>query len=60
MRPICVKGKRISNFLIKSEKVTYPMLDTKYLATLPMYKEYYILMQRQKNNHYKLLKFLSV
>lgn len=58
MRPICVKGKRISNFLIKTEKVTYPMEDTKYLQTLPLGKESYILMLRLKNNQYKLLKFL--
>lgn len=60
MKPICIKGRKISNFLIQSEKITYPMLDTKYLETLPMYKESYIELQKQSNNHYKLLKFLFI
>jgi hypothetical protein len=60
MRPICVKGKRISNFLVKTDKITYPMLDTKYLASIPLGQEFYMLIQRQKNNHYKLLKCLTV
>ena len=60
MRPICVKGRRISDFLIQTEKVTYPMEDTKYLATLPLDKESYLLIQRKPNNHYKLLKYLFV
>ena len=36
------------------------MLNTKYLETLPMYKESYIELQKQPNNHYKLLKFLFI
>lgn len=36
------------------------MEDTKYLETLPLYKDSYILMVQTKNNHYKLLKFLFV
>lgn len=60
MKPICIKGRKISNFLIQSEKTTYPMLNTKYLETLPMYKESYIELQKQPNNHYKLLKFLFI
>lgn len=58
MKPFCIKGRRISNFLIETEYTTYPMEDTKYLKTLPMWKDSYILIQRQKNNQYKLLKFL--
>ena len=34
------------------------MLDTKYLDTLPFYKDSYIMMQRLPNNHYRLLQFL--
>lgn len=60
MKPFCIKGKRISNFLIQTEKVTYPMLDTEYLKMLPLYKESYIQIQRTQNNHYKLIKFLFV
>jgi hypothetical protein len=60
MRPFCVLGKKISTFLIKTEKAVYPMEDTKYLETLPLYKDSYILMVQTKNNHYKLLKFLFV
>lgn len=60
MRPFCVRGKRISNFLIQTEKATYPMEDTKYLKTLPLWKDSYILMIRLKNNQYKLLKFLFI
>lgn len=58
MKPFCVKGRRISDFLIETEYTTYPMEDTKYLKTLPMWKDSYILIQRQKNNQYRLLKFL--
>lgn len=36
------------------------MEDTKYLETLPIGKESYILMLRLKNNQYKLIKFLFV
>lgn len=60
MKLICVKGRRISNFLIQTDRVTYPMLDTEYLKTLPLYKESYIQMQKTKNNHYKLIKFLFI
>jgi hypothetical protein len=58
MKPICVKGRRVSTFLIQANHITYPMVDTKYLQTLPMWKESYILLQKQKNNQYKLIKFL--
>lgn len=57
---ICVKGKKISNFLFQSEKATYPMEDTKYLETLPLYKECFVQIERLKNNQYKLLKFIFV
>lgn len=60
MRPICVRGKKISKFLIQTEKATYPMEDTKYLETLPLWKESYILMMKLQNNQYKLLKFLFI
>lgn len=60
MKLICVKGKKISKFLIQTEKVTYPMEDTKYLETLPLWQESYILMKKLKNNQYKLLKFLFI
>lgn len=60
MKPICVKGKRISKYLIQTEKVTYPMEDTKYLAMLPMYRECYLVIQKLSNNQYKLLKYLFV
>lgn len=55
---ICIKGKRISEFLIQTETVTYPMLDTKYLASLPLYKESYCLIKLDKNYHYRLLKYI--
>lgn len=58
MKPICVKGRRISNFLIQTEKITYPMEDTKYLELLPLYKESYIKLQPCPNGQYKLLKFI--
>lgn len=58
MKPFCIKGRRVSDFLIETEYTTYPMEDTKYLKTFPMWKDSYILIQRQKNNQYKLLKFL--
>ena len=57
---ICVKGRKISNFLIETEKVTYPMEDTKYLETLPLWKECYFLLKSLKNNQYKLLKFIFI
>ena len=60
MKLICVKGRRISNFLIQTEKITYPMLDTEYLKMLPLYKESYIQMQKTQNNHYKLIKFIFI
>lgn len=60
MKPFCIKGRKISNFLIQTEKVTYPMLDTEYLKILPLYKESYIQIQRTQNNQYKLIKFLFV
>lgn len=58
MKPICVKGKRISKYLIQTDKVTYPMEDTKYLEMLPMHKECYLVIQKLPNNQYKLLKYL--
>ena len=58
MKQICVKGMKISNFLFKTEKVTYPMEDTKYLAILPMYKECFATLQKLPNGQYKLIKFL--
>ena len=58
MRPFCVKGRKVSAFLIQTDKVTYPMEDTKYLETLPLYKESYILLQELPNKTFKLLKFL--
>lgn len=36
------------------------MEDTKYLETLPLWRDSYILMIRVKNNQYKLLKFLFI
>ena len=59
MKPICVKGRRVSTFLIQADHITYPMVDTKYLQTLPMWKESYILLQKC-GNQYKLLKFLFI
>lgn len=56
---ICIKGKKISKFLIKSEKVTLPLIDTKYLESMPMWKECYILLKRE-NNYYRLIKFIFV
>lgn len=60
MRPFCVKGRKVSNFLIQTDKVTYPMEDTKYLETLPLHQESYLLIKKLNNNHYKLLKFLFI
>lgn len=60
MKRICIKGRKISNFLIQTDKVTYPMEDTKYLAMLPLYKESYILLQELANGNYKLLKYLFI
>lgn len=60
MRPICIKGYKISKFLIKTDKVIYPMLDTKYLESLPLYKESYIQIIPVENNHYKLIKFIFI
>lgn len=60
MRLICVKGRRISNFLIQTNKRAYPMEDTVYLKTLPLHKESYITMQKNKQGTYKLLKYLFV
>ena len=59
MKPICVKGRRVSTFLIQANHITYPMVDTKYLQTLPMWKESYILLQKC-DKQYKLLKFLFI
>lgn len=60
MTPICIKGRKISSFLIQTDKVTYPMEDTKYLETLPLYKESYISIKPLPNGNYKLLKFLFI
>lgn len=56
---ICIKGKKISKFLIKSEKVTLPLIDTKYLESMPMWKECYILLKRE-NINYRLIKFIFI
>lgn len=60
MTPICIKGRKISSFLIQTEKVTYPMEDTKYLESVPLYKEGYASMKKLPNGNYKLLRFLYV
>lgn len=60
MTPICIKGRKISSFLIQTDNVTYPMEDTKYLETLPLYKESYISIIKLPNGNYKLLKFLFI
>lgn len=59
-RPFCIKGKKVSDFLIQSDKVTYPMENTEYLKTFPKWTESYIQMQKLQNGQYKLLKFLFV
>lgn len=59
-RPFCIKGKKISNFLIQSEFRAYPMEDTKYLAILPLWKESYIEIQKTSKGLYKLLKFVFI
>ena len=59
-KPICIKGRKISNYLIQTDKISYPMKDTKYLETLPLWKESYCLIKKLPNNHYKLLKFLFI
>jgi hypothetical protein len=59
-RLICIRGKKVSNFLIQSENVAYPMEDTKYLETLPLWKDSYILLIQTKFRMYKLLKFLFI
>jgi hypothetical protein len=59
-RLICIRGKKVSNFLIQSENVAYPMEDTKYLETLPLWKDSYILLKRTRYRMYKLLKFLFI
>ena len=53
------KGKKISKFLIKSEKVTLPLIDTKYLESMPMWKECYILLKKE-GIYYRLIKFIFV
>ena len=58
MKLICIKGKRISNYLIKTEKITYPMEASKYLETFPLWKEAYCMILPLSNNHYKLVKFI--
>lgn len=59
-KPFCIRGKKISNFLIQSENIAYPMEDTKYLETLPLWKDCYILLIQTKFRMYKLLKFLFI
>ena len=56
---ICIKGQKISKFLIKSEKVTLPLIDTKYLESMPMWKECYILLKKE-GIYYRLIKFIFV
>ena len=56
---ICIKGQKISKFLIKSEKVTLPMVNTKYLESMPMWKECYILLKKE-NINYRLIKFIFI
>ena len=60
MKPICIKGRRISNYLIQTDKVTYPMEGTKYLEILPLWKESYCMILPLPNNQFKLLKFTFV
>lgn len=60
MKRFCIKGRKISSFLIQTDEVTYPMEDTKYLESMPLWKESYILLEKCQNNQYKLLKFLFV
>lgn len=60
MKPICIKGRRISNYLIQTDKVTYPMEDTKYLEMLPLWKESYCMILPLSNNQHKLLKFTFI
>ena len=60
MKPICIKGRKISNYLIQTDKVTYPMEDTKYLEMLPLWKESYCMILLLPNNQFKLLKFTFI
>ena len=59
-KPFCIRGKKVSNFLIQSENVAYPMEDTEYLKTLPLWKDSYILLKQTRYRMYKLLKFLFI
>ena len=59
-KPFCIRGKKISKFLIQSENIAYPMENTKYLETFPLWKDSYILLIQTKFRMYKLLKFLFI
>ena len=59
-KPFCIRGKKVSNFIIQSENVAYPMEDTEYLKTLPLWKDSYILLKQTRYRMYKLLKFLFI
>ena len=60
-KPFCIKGKKVSTYLIQASHATYPMEDTKYLETLPLWKECYMMITKsKKSNNYKLLRYLFV
>lgn len=56
---ITIKGKKISDFLIQTEKVTYPMEDNNFLRFIPLYEEYYFLIEKISDTKWKLINFLK-
>lgn len=55
-----IKGKKISDFLIQTENKYYPMEDNSFLRFIPLYEEYYFLIEKKSDTQYRLINFLKV
>ena len=56
---ITIKGQKISDFLIQTENKCYPMEDNSFLKFIPLYEEYYFLIEKKSNTKYRLINFLK-
>ena len=56
---ITIKGQKISDFLIQTEKVIYPMEDNNFLRFIPLYKEYYFLIEKVSDTKWRIINFLK-
>lgn len=57
---ITIKGQKISEFIIQTENKYYPMEDSSFLKFIPLYEEYYFLIEKKSDTKWRIINFLKV